>query len=135
MAANTTFQIALYSSDLQTDILDLSVNNTLSLATQGGLLRGKLQASGHKTVLADNLDFAATSKIFIYNATSTGTAADSRIYISFDNGTTQHLSIKMGEWAMIPWTANECPEASDRLELVAWAETAGNLIEYGVFDQ
>ena len=134
MAANTTFQIALYSSDLQTDILDLSVNNTLSLATQGGLLRGKLQASAHKTVLADNLDFVATSKIFIYNATSTGTAADSRIYISFDNGTTQHLSIKMGEWAMVPWTANEVLLA-DRFELVAWAETAGNLIEYGVFDQ
>ena len=74
------------------------------------------------------------SKIFIYNATSTGTAADSRIYISFDNGTTQHLSIKMGEWAMIPWTANEVLLA-DRFELVAWAETAGNLIEFGVFDQ
>ena len=41
----------------------------------------------------------------------------------------------MGEWAMIPWTANECHQAADRLELVAWAETAGNLIEYGVFDQ
>ena len=134
MAANVTFQIALYSPDLQTDILDLSVTNTLINATQGGMLREDIvPTSSTGVVIADKDAYADTSKLYVYNA-STTTDAGSRIFISFDAGATAHLSIKGGEWALIPWTALGCPVVGDRLDIHAWSATADNTLEYGVFD-
>ena len=132
MAANTTFQLALYSADLQTDILDLSVTNTMLAATQGGLLRIDLGLTGDKTTLADEDQFNDTSKLFVYNA-STNSGATSRIYVSFD-GTNKHITLFAGEWSMMPWTAKQVPHAGSASNIVAWAETAGNTIEFGIFD-
>ena len=134
MAANTTFQLALYSSDLQTDILDLSVNNTLSLATQGGLLRIDVVPTALSGVAIATVEaFSEDSKLFLYNASIT-TGAASIITVSFDEGATAHLSLKAGEWALIPWTGIECPEAADRLDIHVSAATVDNTLEYGVFD-
>jgi len=132
MAANATFQLALYSSDLQTDILDLSVTNTMPAATQGGLLRIDLNVTGHKTTLAAETEYNDTSKLFVYNA-STNSGAASRVYVSFD-GTNKHITLFAGEWSMMPWTAKQVPDAGSKSDLKAWGETAGNTIEYGIFD-
>ena len=134
MAANTTFQIALYSSDLQTDILDLSVTNTLLSATQGGLLRFDVHPTALAGVAICTVEaFSEDSKVFLYNA-STTTGAASIITVSFDEGTTAHLSIKAGEWAVIPWTGIECPLPGDRFDIHVSAATEDNILEYGVFD-
>jgi len=134
MAANATFKIALYSSDLQSDILDLSITNNLVAATQGGLLRMDLKTTASTgTFIADEDSYTDTTKLFIYNA-STNSGSASYIYVSFDAGATVHLAMKAGEWALIPWTASGCPEASDQLDLHMWAQTAANTVEYGLFD-
>ena len=134
MAANTTFQIALYSSDLQTDILDLSVTNTLLSATQGGLLRFDVVPTALAGVAICTVEgFSEDSKLFLYNASVT-TGAASTITVSFDQGTTAHLSMRAGEWALIPWTGNECPVPGDRFDIHVSADTTLNTLEYGVFD-
>ena len=134
MAANTTFQLALYSSDLQTDILDLSVSNTLTSATQGGLLRIDVVPTALSGVAIATVEaFSEDSKVFLYNA-STTTGAASIITVSFDQGATAHLSLKAGEWALIPWTGIECPEVADRFDIHVSAGTIDNVLEYGVFD-
>ena len=134
MAANVTFKLALYSSDLQTDVLNLSITNTLSSATQGGFLRADIDPTASTGIkIADQDSFTNTSKVYLYNA-STNSGAASRIFISFDAGATAHMVLEAGEWALVPWTGNLCPKAADRLDIHVWAQTEFNTLEYGVFD-
>tara|TARA_R100001463_G_scaffold5551_4_gene18780 strand:+ start:18203 stop:18595 length:393 start_codon:yes stop_codon:yes gene_type:complete len=125
---NTT--LTMTSSDLTTDAISLSVLNTISSATQGGVSRLKLAttAVSGATIVAPAAKFTEGAKVWLYNP-STTTDGTERIYVSFDEATGQ-VVLKGGDWALVPWSGST--RATDK-NIEAWGQAADAILEFGIF--
>lgn len=131
MSATVNTTLTITSSNLTSDVISLTLPTTLLSAVQGGMTRVKLAtaAIAGATVLATAEQFAAGSKLWVYNP-STTTDGTERIHISLDEATS-FCTLKGGDWAVIPWTGTA--NAGD-LDIEAYGQTAaGQVLEYGVF--
>ena len=133
--ATVNATLTMTSSDLTTDAISLSVLNTLSSATQGGVSRVKLavhQAGGTApagaTIVAPAAKYTEGARVWLYNP-STTTTGDERIYVTL----TEHdgsIILKGGDWAVIPWSGST--RNTDK-NIEAWGHTADQILEFGVF--
>tara|TARA_R100000084_G_C4618791_1_gene132045 strand:- start:423 stop:815 length:393 start_codon:yes stop_codon:yes gene_type:complete len=128
--ATVNATLTMTSSDLTTDAISLSVLNTISSATQGGVSRLKLAttAVSGATIVAPAAKFTEGAKVWLYNP-STTTDGTERIYVSFDE-TTAQVVLKGGDWALVPWSAST--RTTDK-NIEAWGQTADAILEFGVF--
>tara|TARA_R100001015_G_C4615620_1_gene171634 strand:+ start:211 stop:603 length:393 start_codon:yes stop_codon:yes gene_type:complete len=128
--ATVNATLTITSSDLTTDAISLSVLNTLSSATLGGVSRIKLEttAVSGATVLANAAKYTEGARVWLYNP-STTTDGTERIYVTLNenDGT---IVLKGGDWAIIPWSGTT--RTTDK-NLEAWGQTADAIIEFGVF--
>ena len=131
MATSVKFNLTLSSDDLTTDVLSLQVNNTDSSATKGGLLRRRVggTATGSSQVLIDEDDYVAGARVFVRNCE---TSAGETVSISLDGGSTEHLTLEAGEWALFPWAASNNPGTP--ADIHVFGKTITNIVEYGVFE-
>ena len=125
MATSVKFNLTLASSDLTSDTLSVQVNNTDSSVTKGGLLRRRAggTATGSSQLLVDKDDYAAGARVYVKNCETT---SGETISISLDGGSTEHLTIGPGEWALFP-----CQMTAD---IHVFGSTITNIVEYGVFE-
>ena len=116
--------ITLTSSDLTSDALSLTHNQTMTL-TQGGITRYAVTgtAVGTSTTLYTANDQAGPVYMWIKN---TDTTATDYVYVFVDNtDDTNVLQLKGGEAA---WLA-----LNDAATYKCWVATAETVIEYGIF--
>lgn len=127
--ANANLTLTLTSSDLTSDAISLTVLNTLAGATQGGVIREKIIPTviGSGQVIVDEDLYTKGARVWLYNP-STATSGE-KIYVSVDSVSDQ-IILSGGDWAVIPWAASD---SSAPVDLEAYAETTGNILEYGVF--
>ena len=127
--ANANLTLTLTSSDLTSDAISLTVLNTLAGATQGGVIREKIIPTviGSGQVIVDEDLYTKGARVWLYNP-STATSGE-KIYVSVDSVSDQ-IILSGGDWAVIPWAASD---SSAPVDLAAYAETTGNILEYGVF--
>ena len=128
--ATVTHKITIESTDLTTDSILMSVTNTLGSATQGGIMRQKIEPTviGSGQIIADEDLYTQGARLWLYNP-STATANE-KIYISFDS-TSDKIILSGGDWALIPWAASN---SGTPVSIEAYAETANNILEYGIFN-
>tara|TARA_R110002050_G_C8565354_1_gene482099 strand:- start:25 stop:417 length:393 start_codon:yes stop_codon:yes gene_type:complete len=122
--------LTLSSTDLTSDSISLSILNTMTSATQGGISRVKLQttAVAGATILAYAAKFTEGAKIWLYNPLATRSDA-SKVYVSLDEATTS-IELNGGDWALIPWAGVTRSTAKN---LEAWGHSADAIIEFGIF--
>tara|TARA_R100000995_G_C3483260_1_gene125405 strand:- start:3419 stop:3808 length:390 start_codon:yes stop_codon:yes gene_type:complete len=127
--ANANLTLTLTSSDLTSDTISLTILNTLAGATQGGIMRQKIEPTviGSGQIIADEDLYTKGARVWLYNP-STATSNE-KIYISVDS-TTDQIILSGGDWAVIPWAASD---SGTPVSLEAYAETANNILEYGIF--
>ncbi len=128
--ATSNHTITLTSNDLTSDSISLTILNTLSGVTQGGILRQKIEptAIGSATIIADEDMYTIGARVWLYNPSSA--TSNEKIYISLDSSVDQ-IILSGGDWALIPWSASG---SGTPVSLEAYAETAGNILEYGIFN-
>lgn len=128
--ATVNATLTMNSSDLTSDAISLSVLNTISTATQGGVSRQKIvgTAAGSAVVIADETLYTQGAKVWLYNP-STASSGE-KIYISFDS-TADQIILSGGDWALIPWSASD---SGTPVDLEAWSETTNNILELGIFN-
>tara|TARA_R110001592_G_scaffold178524_1_gene419597 strand:- start:1699 stop:2088 length:390 start_codon:yes stop_codon:yes gene_type:complete len=122
--------IKLESADLTTDVISLTVLNTLNSAAQGGISRQKIipTSVGARVSLVDEDLYTLGARVWLYNPSTATT--NEKVYISID-GTTAQVVLSGGDWALIPWSAsgNGTP-----VDIKVYAETTLNILEFGVFN-
>tara|TARA_R110000737_G_scaffold337870_1_gene358427 strand:- start:562 stop:954 length:393 start_codon:yes stop_codon:yes gene_type:complete len=130
MSATVTNTLTITSSNLTTDVISLSVVNTMASATQGGMTRQKIVgiAPGSAVVIADEDLYTPGAKIWLYNPSTATT--NEKIYVSFDS-TTDQIILSGGDWAIIPWSASG---SGTPVDLEAWSEVTNNILEFGIFN-
>tara|TARA_R110001592_G_scaffold93109_2_gene270616 strand:+ start:19078 stop:19470 length:393 start_codon:yes stop_codon:yes gene_type:complete len=128
--ATVNATLTMNSSDLTSDAISLSVLNTLSSATQGGISRVKLatQAISGATVLAPAAKFTEGARIWLYNPATSASAANT-VTVSLDQAAST-IVLNAGDWAIIPWSAST--RTTDK-NLMAFGGSADLIIEFGVF--
>ncbi len=128
--ATVNATLTMNSSDLTSDAISLSVLNTISTATQGGITRQKINPTtiGAAVVIADKDLYTIGAKVWLYNPSSA--TSGEKIYISIDS-TTDQIILSGGDWALIPWSA---AGSGTPVDLEAYAETANNILEFGIFN-
>jgi hypothetical protein len=128
--ATVNSTITLTSNDLTSDAISLTVLNTLTGMTQGGVIRQKIEPTviGSGQIIADEDLYTQGARVWLYNP-STATSAE-KIYISVD-GITDQIILSGGDWALFPWAASD---SGTPVSLEAYAETANNVLEYGIFN-
>ena len=122
--------IKLESADLTTDVIDLTVLNTLNSATQGGLTRQKVipVTVGARVSLLDEDLYTIGARVWLYNPSTATT--NEKIYVTLD-GVTAQIVLSGGDWALIPWSASGNGTPAD---ISVYAETTLNVLEFGVFN-
>lgn len=131
--ANVNHTLTLTSSDLTTDPISVTILNTIAGATKGGISRIPLAttAISGATVLATAAQWpTAGAKCWFYNpATFNGSAATDIITVSF-NEAADHVVLKGGDWAIVPWmgNVNSVPK-----NIEAYGSTGAMTIEFGIF--
>lgn len=130
MSATVTNTLTLTSSNLTTDVISLSVVNTITGATQGGVTRQKIvgTAAASAVIIADKDLFTAGAKVWLYNPSAA--TSNEKVYVSFDS-TTANIVLSGGDWALVPWSA---AGGSAPIDLEAWAEVSNNILEFGIFN-
>tara|TARA_R100001082_G_C4323238_1_gene142109 strand:+ start:89 stop:478 length:390 start_codon:yes stop_codon:yes gene_type:complete len=128
--ATVTHTLSITSTDLTSDSISMSVTNTLGAATQGGIMRQKIEPTviGSGQIIADEDLYTQGARLWLYNP-STSTSGE-KIYISFDS-TTDQIILSGGDWALIPWAASN---SGTPVSIEAYAESANNILEYGIFN-
>ena len=96
--------LKIESTDLTSDQISLTVLNTLSSATQGGVMRQKIEptAIGSGQIIADEDLYVQGARLWLYNPSTATT--NEKIYISFDS-TSDQIILSGGDWALIPWAS------------------------------
>jgi len=122
--------LKIESTDLTSDQISLTILNTLSSATQGGVMRQKIEptAIGSGQIIADEDLYVQGARLWLYNPSTATT--NEKIYISFDS-TSDQIILSGGDWALIPWAASS---SGTPVSIEAYAETANNILEYGIFN-
>lgn len=128
--ATVNATLTMNSSDLTSDAISLSVLNTLSSATQGGISRVKLAttAISGATVLAPAAKYTEGARIWLYNPATTASAANT-VTVSLDESAST-IVLNAGDWAIIPWSASTRTTAKN---LEAFGGSTDLIIEFGVF--
>lgn len=128
--ATVNATLTMNSSDLTSDAISLSVLNTLSSATQGGISRVKLAttAIAGATVLAPAAKYTEGARIWLYNPATTASAANT-VTVSLDESAST-IVLNAGDWAIIPWSASTRTTAKN---LEAFGGSTDLIIEFGVF--
>ena len=128
--ATVNHTIKIESTDLTTDSITLTVLNTLGAATQGGIMRQKIEPTviGSGQIIADEDLYTQGARVWLYNPSAA--VINEKIYISFDSVTDQ-IILSGGDWALIPWAASS---SGTPVSIEAYAETANNILEYGIFN-
>lgn len=129
--AQANFTTTITSPDLTSDEISLSVLNSISTATQGGIQRTQVLAlvGGTWDILADEDKFTTGARVFLHNPSVGSDTAANYVYVSMD-GAAKHITLKPGDWAVVPWTASSNGTPAD---LKAYAGTSKNILEFGVF--
>lgn len=122
--------LTLSSTDLTSDSISLSILNTITSATQGGISRLKLATTAalNATIVAPSAKFTEGAKVWLYNP-STVTGGNERIYVALDAATGQ-IQLNSGDWAVVPWKGGT---RSTPTNITAWGQVADNVLEFGVF--
>lgn len=128
--ADVTHTIKIESTDLTTDVISLTVANLTRAVEQGGVMRQKIEptAIGSGQIIADEDLYVQGARVWLYNPSTATT--NEKIYISFDS-TSDQIILSGGDWALIPWAASS---SGTPVSLEAYAETANNILEYGIFN-
>ena len=119
--ATLSAKITLTSTDLLSDSLSFSVDNSLTVTT-GGLERTSLTAttSGAAVTLYAAASYTASSYIYLKNTDST-TTDYVHIRLSSDN----QMRLSGGEWAWIPWSTDN--------DVKVWVTTTATVLEHAIF--
>tara|TARA_R110002020_G_scaffold2532_3_gene12134 strand:+ start:311 stop:676 length:366 start_codon:yes stop_codon:yes gene_type:complete len=119
--ATLSAKITLTSTDLLSDSLSFSVDNSLTVTT-GGLERTSLTAttSGAAVTLYAAASYAASSYIYLKNTDSTTTD-----YVHVRISSADQIRLKGGEWAWIPWEA--------AVDVTVYVTTSGTVLEHAIF--
>ncbi len=128
--ADVTHTLKIESTDLTTDVISLTVTNLTRAIEQGGVMRQKIEptAIGTAQIIADEDLYVQGARVWLYNPSTATT--NEKIYISFDS-TSDQIILSGGDWALIPWAASS---SGTPVSLEAYAETANNILEYGIFN-
>jgi hypothetical protein len=118
-------KISLTSTDISSDSIDFSVENSLTI-NNGGVIRNKVTAntSSEAQVLLAATSYSYPTYVYIKNVDTTAT---DYVHISLDPFSDSSVQLKGGEWAWFPWKGA-------RDITVYTANTDDNtIVEYGVF--
>jgi len=128
--ADVTHTLKIESTDLTTDVISLTVTNLTRAIEQGGVMRQKIEPTtiGAAQIIADEDLYVQGARVWLYNPSTATT--NEKIYISFDS-TSDQIILSGGDWALIPWAASS---SGTPVSLEAYAETANNILEYGIFN-
>lgn len=128
--ADVTHTLKIESTDLTTDVISLTVTNLTRAIEQGGVMRQKIEPTtiGTAQIIADEDLYVQGARVWLYNPSTATT--NEKIYISFDS-TSDQIILSGGDWALIPWAASS---SGTPVSLEAYAETANNILEYGIFN-
>ena len=128
--ATVNHVLSIISGDLTTDSLSVTVSNTLGSATQGGIMRQKIESNDitSPVIIADEDLYTQGARVWLHNPSAS--TSGEKIYISFDS-TTDQIILSGGDWALIPWAGSS---STTPKSLEAYAETVNNILEYGIFN-
>lgn len=129
--ATVNHTLTLTSNDLTSDTISLTLLNTLGSAVQGGVIRQKIEptAVGSAVVLGDKDQYTQGARVWLHNPSTAADVAANYVYISLDS-TAKQITLKPGDWALFPWSAGSSGTPQD---LEAFAHTAGNILEWGIY--
>jgi len=119
--------LTLSSTDLTTDSLSTSVTTTLTGINTGGIHIKRYIGTnaGSSQELGEENAWAGTVYVYMRNASTVG-----NISVLIGSGSTSHILLAPGEWAFIPWRADD----GDDIDIFQSLEsTVGCLLEYGLY--
>jgi len=118
-------KISLSSTDISSDAIDFSVENSLTIAN-GGVIRTKVAGNNLATseVLLAAASYSYPTYVYIKNTDSTAT---DYVHVVLDSIGESSIQLKGGEWTWLPWRGIQ-----DIKVYTANADDA-TIVEYGVF--
>ena len=130
--ATVNHTLTLTSNDLTSDTISLTLLNTLGSAVQGGVIRQKIEPTvvGSAVVLGDHDQYTQGARVWLHNPSTAADVAANYVYISMDVAPAKQITLKPGDWALFPWSAASSTSPQD---LKAFAHTAGNILEWGIY--
>ena len=118
-------KITLTSSDISSDSINFSVENTLTV-NNGGIIRTKVTGNtlSDATVLFSAGSYSYPTYLYIKNTDATATDF---VHINLDPFTDSTIQLRGGEWTWIPW------KAANDITVYTSNTDDNTVIEYGLF--
>ena len=119
--ATLTGKLQLSSSDLLSQNLSLSVNDSFTV-TEGGIEKKSITATvaGSAEVIAVAADYTVGTYVYLKN---TDVLNSDKLFIRMDGA--NQVVLEGGEWAFFPWGTES--------NITVYATTTGTLLEFGIF--
>ena len=119
--ATLTGKLQLNSSDLLSQNLSLSVNDSFTV-TEGGVERKSITAttSGAAETIAAAASYSVGTYIYLKN---TDPVNSDKLFIRMSGA--DQITLEGGEWAFFPWSTDA--------DITVYATTSGTLLEFGIF--
>jgi len=119
--ATLTGKLQLTSSDLLSQNLSLSVNDSFTV-TEGGVEKKSITATvaGSAETIAAAADYAVGTYVYLKN---TAALNSDKLFIRMSGA--DQIVMEGGEWAFFPWSTDA--------DITVYATTTGTLLEFGVF--